>query len=284
MTEEKNGKIIFIVGRPRSGTNFVRSILNLHSTVWISGEPKFFNPGNGRGVISTLGGLYPFDSESRIDELFGSLSTGAIRGRYWINPKLNLDRVKKAFTASDREWKDLLRIALQERAGVEGKTIYGEKTPFNLHRIPVLSEWYPNAKFLHIIRDPRAVFISEINREDNRNYRLGRINILTRFLVFIYICHDWSRNLRLHRKFMNLFPERYLFIRFSTLYRDRESEVRRICDFLELEFEEPMLDPPRKASNLPDDYNPLDGWKERITPLYRVLFGLFLGCKIRKYT
>jgi hypothetical protein len=284
MPEGKDKLIIFIVGRRRSGTSFVRNILNLHSDVWISAEPGFFKTGRHKGVFETITPLFPFDTDAKINDLFTLLGSGAIRNKYWENPKLDLERVKTDFKNSAREYGDLIRITLKERARFEGKSIFGEKTPGNIHHIPLLSEWFPDSKFIHIIRDPRAVFVSEINRVPYRHYLFKKSNPISRLFIFIYICFDWQKNIHLHHKYKTAYMGTYLFIRFSQLYTQLEREIKRICDFIGIDFEEAMLDPPRRGSNFPDDYDPLDGWRQKIPRLYDYLFRMLLGRKIKRYT
>jgi hypothetical protein len=283
MLEEVNSPIIFIVGRPRSGTNFVRSILNLHSDVWISAEPDFFKTRRHKGVFGTISPFYPFDTDAKIDDLFTVLGSGEMLSKFWKNPKLDLGRVKEAFKNSAREYRDLIRITLKERARYEGKSIPGEKTPFNLNRLPLLSEWFPDSKFIHIVRDPRAIFVSEINRVPYRHYLFKKSNPISRLFIFIYICFDWQRNIHLHNKYQLAYSRNYLFIRFSQLYTQLEREVNKICDFIGIDFEKAMLDPPRRGSNFSDDYDPLYGWRHKIPRLYDFLFRLLFGRKLKRY-
>jgi hypothetical protein len=277
-------RIVFVVGRPRSGTNLIRSILNLHSDIWISAEPNFIGNHRRRGINKIVADLYPLDNEEKITILFERLKTIPGPGTFWSNPKLDLDKIKSEFARSARSFQELIRITLQVRARTEGKSIFGEKTPGNLYRLHTLLEWFPDAKFLHIVRDPRAVFVSEINRIPHRHYLLRRSNSFTRFLIFVYILCDWNRNIRLHNKYRDSYPGNYMFIRFRKLYLEREDEVKRICRFIGVGFEDAMLHPPRRGSNLPGDYDPIDGWRGKIPKIYKFLFKIFLDRKLKLYT
>ncbi len=127
---------------------------------------------------------------TKLDDIFSLLRSGQVKEKYWTNPKHDLDKIRSEFERSEREFRDLMWITLKERASMEDKSIFGEKTPSNLHRIPTLFEWYSSAIFLHIIRDPRAVYASEFNRTPHRHYLLGRTNVITNFMIFAYILID----------------------------------------------------------------------------------------------
>ena len=234
-------------------------------------------------MFGTISHLSPFDTDSKIEEIFSLLASGITRGGFWTNPKLNLRAVKSKFARSDRKLQDLIRITLEERARSEGRSRFGDKTPSNLTRLKTLIDWFPDSKFLHITRDPRAVFISEINRKSRQHYRFKKINVITKFMIFLYICHDWKRNISLSKKYSKQYPENYLLVRFRLLYTEFEKEVKRICEFIRVDFEQSMFDPPRRASNLSKDYDPLNGWRKKISGFYDFLFRLLLGRRINSY-
>lgn len=61
-----------------------------------------------------------------------------------------------------RRWKRLFLRFLQEVTVRTGKRLV-LKSPPHTARIPLLLELFPEAKFLHIVRDPRVVFPSTVN-------------------------------------------------------------------------------------------------------------------------
>jgi len=276
--------LIFVIGRPRSGTNFIRSILNLHPMVWISGEPGLWIKGRGKGLIDLTAHLVPFDSEYKIQQLFQILGSGKINGKFWTYKKLDLVQLREAFEDSGRQYSDLHWLALSQRGKANQKTIFGEKTPHNLYHLEELSAWYPNAKFLHIIRDPRAVFFSEIHRQDFPHHRLKKPNPFRDLGIFLYVLADWNRNIRYHKKYLKDFPESYLIVRYSELYKNMKETTKHICSFLGIDYDAAMNDPPRRGSSFEKDHDPFDGWRKEIPWIYKFLFDLFLQRKIRKYS
>jgi hypothetical protein len=59
--------------------------------------------------------------------------------------------------------------------------------------------------------------------------------------------------------------------------------IEQLCSFLEIGYEDAMLDPPRRGSSFDGDHNPLDGWRKKIPWIYKFLFDLLLRNKIKKY-
>jgi len=283
MQDYSHSPLIFIVGRPRSGTNFIRSILNLHSKVWISGEPSLWIKGRGKGVIDLTAHLRPFDSDDKIQQLFDILRSGWINGKFWTYKKLDLEQLRKEFEDSDRQYRDLLWLALSQRGRANQKTIFGEKTPHNLYHLEELLAWYPKAKFIHIIRDPRAVFFSEIHRRDFPHHRLKKTNPLRNFGILLYVLADWKRNIRYHSRYLNQYPDQYLMVRFRELYKYMKETTEDLCSFLGIDYEDTMVDPPRRGSNFDLDFDPLIGWQEKIPWGYKFIFDLLLRKKINKY-
>ena len=51
----------------------------------------------------------------------------------------------------------------------------------------------------------------------------------------------WLRAARLHRRYRRTLGERYLLVRYEDLVADPERELRRVCEFLGVEFDAAMI-------------------------------------------
>lgn len=108
-------------------------------------------------------------------------------------------------------------------------TVWGEKSPGHERRLARILEVFPQAKIIHIYRDPRDV-VASIQRvwgEGRRTFRVARFcrNVL-------------RRRLQSER---TLGPERHLSVRYESLVADPEGELRRVCGFLGLPFDEAIM-------------------------------------------
>lgn len=123
---------------------------------------------------------------------------------------------------------DFLRAFYASYASRFGKVRWGDKTPSYLLRMEELSAILPEARFIHIIRDCRDVVVSmrplwfSPSREPQE---------IARMWV------DWIREGRAQAARIS----HYLEVRYEDLVVAPERELRRICEFIELEYEPEML-------------------------------------------
>ncbi len=109
----------------------------------------------------------------------------------------------------------------------EGKQRWCEKTPQHAQHVQMLAELFPGAKFVHIIRDGRDSAAS-FARRWKRNPQLT---------IFRWKCV--VREAR--RQGLAVGASRYLEVRYEDLTQEPEQWLRRICEFLELPFDEVVL-------------------------------------------
>jgi hypothetical protein len=112
-------------------------------------------------------------------------------------------------------------------AARHGKSRWCEKSPQHVQHLPLLREVFPSAKFIHVIRDGRANAASF-------HRRWKRSPFLT--------IYRWKQVVRAGRSDGQRMPGYYLEVQYEQLTRDPETWMRRICEFLGLEFEPSVLE------------------------------------------
>ena len=128
-------RMIFIVGSRRSGTNWLQRVLTAHPDVaGIASETFLFS----HGIKPLL--------ERFHHGVVSSSRTGAMYA----------DRAD--LVAAVRAMCDVVFAGAAERAG--GPPYLIERTPAHAHELPLISEVYPDASVVHIIRDGRDVALS----------------------------------------------------------------------------------------------------------------------------
>lgn len=96
-----------------------------------------------------------------------------------------------------------------------------------------LARSYPDAKFIVVLRDPRASISS--------NLLVKNKNMVAHVASF---ARAWRKNVAYSVYLRNQpeFKGRLHFVSYEKLVTDPEVEVRKVCDFLEIEYTEDMLD------------------------------------------
>jgi hypothetical protein len=117
----------------------------------------------------------------------------------------------------------------------KGKTRWGDKTPRYVVDISLLARLFPDARFIHLLRDGRNVALSYVDVE------FGPKSIARAAAVWLERVGKGCASGRA------LSPGRYIEIRYEDLVEDIEGEARDICEFLGLDFDSGMLDYTEKA-------------------------------------
>lgn len=279
---------IFVVGSGRSGTTLMRHILSGHEDVSICGETRYLRTGHltrrgFRDRFARVGNLATDEgARSVVDHIYED-----IEGKNWwrwIQRNVPREQFLRGLLASDRTDRALFDLVMTLSA--QGKPIRGEKTPAHVYCVPTLLEWFPEAKTVHMLRDPRAVFVSRRRKLAAGQWHLHpfssvrrREPILSLHLSLMAIT-SWRDIARLHQGYRQTYPENYRLVRFEDLVSDPRAQVMGLCDFLELKFSDKMLDQRvyissfAEAGTRVDGFNPatIERWRTHLHPWINRLF------------
>lgn len=207
---------VFIVGMPRSGTTLLRSALTSHPAIRIGPETHFLSHWVPR-----------FGGEIRTPEDFERFWAAFRESRPFEELDLDAEVMYRALTANGTPgFRDVLRGLLAEDARRHGKARWGEKTPAHHAHLDTLLDWFPDARVLYVVRDPRAVTASLMDvpwAESRIEVHAGR----------------WRDSVRILRQWEG--DARVLVVYYEALVTDAEATLRGICDFIGEPFDEAML-------------------------------------------
>jgi hypothetical protein len=135
-------------------------------------------------------------------------------------------------------WKRPLLRFVQQLYFRHGKTVV-LKNPNHSFRIKVLLDVFPQAKFIHIVRDPYVVYPSSIHllKSLSRVHSLQRPTFegLDERVLATYV--DLYRKVDEGRELVD--PSRFYELRYEDLIADPEAQLRRLYEHLELgDFEQ----------------------------------------------
>jgi hypothetical protein len=218
---DKNRIKGFIVGCPRSGTTLMATILDRHSAVAVPPETQFgaFLDKN-RDLLKSA----PADRESAFDQLVGRLN-GWNR---FTDLQLPLENFRARLVCGEPTVRHAFDSLLMAYLQNEQKEFCIEKSPEHLFFAETLSRWYPQARFLHLIRDGRDVSVSL------RDCPFSRMPLR-------HGCLHWKRCLAQAKSLERALGERWLNVRMEDLVFDPESVVQTIMRFFGLAFEPGQL-------------------------------------------
>lgn len=132
---------------------------------------------------------------------------------------------------------DLLHEVYSAYAQRHGAVRWGDKTPTYTSHIQLLHHMFPEAQFVHLVRDGRDVALSVL---DTWGHRLH--------VDLIFAAHTWVRRLNDAERARQSLPEGlFLELRYEDLVADPEGQLRRVCGFLGESFHRDMLEPDRAA-------------------------------------
>lgn len=255
MSDWSNLQVIAIVGVGRSGTSLLMSMLNAHPEVAFPPEFHFINQHLARKPKATL------------EEAVARLQADARFARL----EMDLDEVIRPFTNRQQLFSmpALYRQILQQYAARQNVSIIGDKAPKYVEFLPVIHQIFPDAKILHLIRDPRDVYLSRTKAAWSAN----RPDILQ------YLAYRAQYSLgRTHGPI--LFGKNYLEIQYESLLTEPELTLRRVAQHLQIPFLSQMLAFAQSAQELvaPDERawkketfgplltNNMNKWQRELTP------------------
>lgn len=194
---------VFIVGMHRSGTSLLEQVLA------------------GHGSVRDMGELYDFTIQMRLatDHYCRGVIDEEIIDR---SRSVDLQAVGQAY--------------LEATAWRRGKrSVAVDKLPSNFLNLGFILQALPQARVLHMVRDPMETCFSNLRElfSDANPYSYDQVELAEYFAQYRRLMAHWSTR----------FPGRILDVRYDRLVADSEATIRGIADFCGLEFQEAMLRP-----------------------------------------
>lgn len=212
---------VFIVGVTRSGTTLFQNILNRHQRLSIYSESHFI-----RFVC-------PHSPHARVE--VEDLDEVLNRVRHLEREGVSRDVIRDRFSSSGGSARDLFDAILRLRMEKRGKRRMGEKTPSHFWFIDTLMQWYPHAKIVFMMRDPRDAHASfKKSRSAQGNKKVDRAAI-GRALY-------WNQGAKALVDGLRQYPGQVFKVEFEQLVQEPGMVVRSVCDFLGESYDDRMID------------------------------------------
>jgi Sulfotransferase family len=211
---------VFVVGYPKSGTTLLLGLLDGHpQLVVVPGETRWFT-----------------DPEPTLRELHERwiryLVNPSGQEPFWLLGRPDGDGDPYlAFTArllAAAEQRDLL-TALVAAFWTPGARAWVEKTPLHVFQVDRIRRRFPAARFVHVVRDPQAT-VAAIRRFARHGWRTDvdeTLGGVTRALV----------------QAREAASDTYLVVRYEDVVAAPERELRRVADFVGVDWSDSLLRP-----------------------------------------
>ncbi|MEA3446046.1 MAG: sulfotransferase [Bacteroidota bacterium] len=213
----------FIIGRPRSGTTLVQSILDAHPNVMIPAEsPLILRLYMKYNKLQEL-------NDNSIDELIGFIKQ---QPKIEIWP-LNFDQLRKDLQANKGtfNFRNFIKIVYKNFQSAFPKKeilVFGDKNPRYSKYPKILLEIFPDAKFLHIKRDYRDHYLSV--------KKTGLLFSMVTLTIFL-----WKRSIIWLDRFSKKHPNQFYTFRYEDFVGKPEFHLNEICKFLNIPYLDELM-------------------------------------------
>ncbi|MBV8720047.1 MAG: sulfotransferase [Chloroflexi bacterium] len=212
--EYDGANLVFVVGCPRSGTTWVQRLLASHAGVRTGQESDIFDIYIGPQLQAWRREL----------DVSSSGRGGVGLGCYFEDTEFL--RILKRYTL------DLLQPMI---GALEPGEIFVEKTPSHVLYVSEIAALLPAARFIHVLRDARDTVASLLSA--SRSWGHTWAPRTARSATGMWVQHVQAAR----RAQFELGPTRFYEVRYEALHADAPRELRRMMDWLGLEWSEPEL-------------------------------------------
>lgn len=209
---------VFIGGHPRSGTTLLGDLIGAHSDCICTPESQF--------KISVYR-----RQNLRENDILDVRKTAELIGKHWRFRIWGIDIAEIPYSEI-HSYRDLILALVKAYANKFSRPHAGmwiDHTPANIQHADILAELFPAARFIHLVRDGRAVAASIIPLDWGAN-TIDRAAYSWMECISCGIAAEAC-----------LGDERILRVRFEDLIQQPHSTLERICLFLNLQYQPQMM-------------------------------------------
>ncbi len=255
---------VFVLGHSRSGTSLMCRLLLDHLGVNFGTESQFIV--RYQQKLARYGDL---SDDRRLRWLIEDISRERFFARTRQNFGFVLDVERAVRSIGPRTYSGVLTAIFEQFAASQGLVRWGDKTPDYCRHLPLILDLFPDAQFLHVIRDGRDVALSLFKTG------FGPKNAYEAAV-------DWKRTVAEIRRFRDTVPEHaFAEVQYEDLLMDPVKTLSQVAIFLGIDNHDDVLDAatPRLRTQVRGD-NSLK-WKQHLTWREVECFEAFAGDELQ---
>lgn len=260
------GAPLFVLGVRRSGTTLLRVMLDRNTELAVPDE-SYFIPQIAHRHPRKVDPVSFLEDVRRLPTLV----------EWGLSAEAVAERLRPGMTPGEA-----IGAIFAAYADVHGKPRWGDKTPLYMQYLPLLERLFPTARFVHLVRDGRDAALSFLSvprgiMTEGWGYPTDAAGFARLWRTEVNAARALGRRVG---------AERYLEVRYEDLVREPASELRRVCGFVGLEYQEDMLayvghsDSARKPHQQRLNQPPTAGvrdWRTELTPADGAAFEAVAG-------
>jgi len=265
---------VFIVGGSRTGSEMLKTMLSISPKLDFVDEifllcPWWLHSDLDRNIRRHVGDLA---EAGALDRLMNLMYSGKPYGWLWtaIDQEVDRDLLFAELAKSELSLRAIFDALMRVHAKTRGKSGIGAKFPLHYSYTNTLVDWFPSCRIIHTTRNPKAVYASQAAKYIQANDGLIGRNY-KRSLQFVHINIQTAWTARLHRQMKDV--PNYRLLRYEDVVNNPETELRQLCDFLQVPFLDAMLNPHQYGSSFDKigasrgvDNSSLERWRKTISP------------------
>lgn len=267
---------VFIVGCPRSGTSFL-----YHLLLSAGGFAEFHTQMNVYDVLEPIYGD------------LGVPKNKAAAVREWLRSKafrvsgLEAAEIEAKVLAECHCAGDFLRIIMEDVARTQGVDRWIDSTPTNVPHMLRIQKDFPDALFVHIIRDARDVALSLDKRSWSRPLPWdGKKSLLAAGLY-------WEWIVRKARQMGTVLKTQYTEVRYEKLVQQPRETLAGVAAFLQQDLNYERIQQAsigsvkKPLTSFKEDlqegrFTPVGRWKDRFPPDQLIEFERLVGAYLEE--
>ena len=208
---------IFVAGLERSGTSLIFALLASHPNIAMTRRTNLWTHFYGQ-----YGDLA---DDANLDRCLDMM----MRYRRLQILEPDRDQLEAAFRSGPRTYAELFARLEEQYAARLGKPRWGDKSLNTERYTDAIVAAYPDARIVHMLRDPRDRYASSKTRWQGRRGGVGAGTA------------EWLSSARTAARNTERYPRHVRVLRYEDLATDPKRWLRSVCDFIDEPFTPEML-------------------------------------------
>jgi len=266
---------LFIISAGRSGTTLMRSMLAAGGQIAIPPETQIFPKLPVKYLaFHNLGWVDLCKQIVSEFESSNNFYTWEINTISAYQELINLPPTERSLAR-------IIQIIMMEYAKEKfpHANMWGDQSPINTFYLPYIRKTFPQARYLHLVRDGRDVISSMVKRHGEAYLD----EAIFRWNNSIHRIHTFQKKIKL---------ENFIEIRYEDLVQRPQDTLTRVARFINIDYSQEMLEFWKAPSTIEHKYHDfhknlekpvftssIGAWKERLTPDQQQ----YIASKISRY-